>query len=248
MVKQFFRQDAVVEHYALATNNVGLWHSEEKIYTRLFAWDDSLLELGCGAGRIAIGLWEIGYRRITAMDFSKEMIAEARRINEMLEYGIFFHHGDATALKYEDETYDGAIFGFNGLMQIPGRDNRQRTLREIYRVLIPGAWFTFTTHDRDAHWRKSFWQEQKALWDEGRQHESLREFGDLYYESPEGGMMFIHTPTIQEVRDDLKQAGFRIEADVLRQQLANEPPAVREFADECRFWVAQKPEDAAPGD
>ena len=77
------------------------------------------------------------------------MVAEARRINETFEYGIFFHHGDATALDYEDETYDGAIFGFNGLMQIPGRENRRRAMREIFRVLVPGSWFVFTTHDRD---------------------------------------------------------------------------------------------------
>ncbi|MEM9226874.1 MAG: class I SAM-dependent methyltransferase [Verrucomicrobiota bacterium] len=239
-VNAFFRQPSVVEHYALAANNVGLWHSEEKIFTRLFAWDDSLLELGCGAGRIAIGLWEIGYRRITAMDYSKEMVAEARRINEMFDYGIFFHHGDATALKYEDATYDGAIFGFNGLMQIPSRGERQLALREIHRVLQPGAWFAFTTHDRAAHWRREFWEEQKQLWEQGKQHPKLKEFGDLYYDAPEGGMMFIHTPTREEILEDLAQTGFRHEADALRQELANEPPAVRDFADECRFWVAQK--------
>ena len=66
-------------------------------------------------------------------------------------------------------------------------------------------------------------------------------FGDLYGETPEGSMMFIHTPTCEEVREDLKAAGFRVEADTLRHQIANEPPVVRDFADECRFWVAQKP-------
>ncbi|MBC2595381.1 class I SAM-dependent methyltransferase [Ruficoccus amylovorans] len=244
--RKYFCQSQVVDHYAQAANRVGLWVSEEKIFTRLFNWDDSLLELGCGAGRIAIGLWEIGYRRITAVDYSREMVAEARRINEGFEYGVFFHHGDATRLKYEDETYEGAIFGFNGLMQIPGRENRRRAMREIHRVLVPGSWFVFTTHDRDSHWRKSFWREQKQLWNEGRQHPDLEMFGDLYYEAPEGGMMFIHTPTCEEIREDLKAAGFRVEADTLRHQIANEPPVVRDFADECRFWVAQKP-GHAPG-
>jgi len=241
-VKAYFRQPEVVDHYLHAANSVGLWHSEEKLFTRLFAWDDSLLELGCGAGRIAVGLWEIGYRRITAVDYAKEMVAEARRINEMFEYGIFFHQGDATKLKYEDETYDGAIFGFNGLMQIPGRENRRQAMREIRRVLVPGAWFVFTSHDRDAHWRKEFWEEQRALWDAGKQHPELTQFGDLYYDEPEGGMMYIHTPTRDEVLEDLAETGFRHEADALRYELANEPAGVRAFADECRFWVAQKPE------
>ncbi len=57
---------------------------------------------------------------------------------------------------------------------------------------------------------------------------------------PEGGL-FIHIPDNTEVRQDLKAAGFKIEKDIIRSRLADEPPAVREFSDQCRFWVARKP-------
>ena len=63
-VKAYFEDEGTVEHYARAAGRLGLWRSEEKIFTRLFRQEDSLLELGVGAGRIAIGLYELGYRNL----------------------------------------------------------------------------------------------------------------------------------------------------------------------------------------
>jgi len=240
-VKQYFLQSSVVDHYAQACNGVGLWKSEEIIFTRLFKPDDQLLELGCGAGRIAIGLHEIGYEQLLATDFSRLMVKEARRIAHILGYRILFRVADATQLPFADEMYDGVIFGFNGLMQIPGRENRRYAMQEIFRVLKPGAYFAFTAHDREVHWRKGYWKEQRSLWGKGKQHPGLTEFGDVYYKTPEGGMMFIHSPTCQEVRDDLKAAGFRVESDKLRSQLCRESERVLDFSDDCRFWIAQRP-------
>ncbi|MDV7397022.1 hypothetical protein RZS08_36825, partial [Arthrospira platensis SPKY1] len=59
------------------------------------------------------------------------------------------------------------------------------------------------------------------------------------------GDLYIHVPTNDELRQMLKTVGFRIEADVLRSAVANEPPEVREFSDDTRFWVVQKPLAAA---
>lgn len=238
----------MVEHYAHACNGVGLWQSEEIVVTRLFQQDDNLLELGCGAGRIAMGMYELGYRHIVATDFSRAMVKEARRIAHLLGYRIACQVADATCLPFPDESYDGVIFGFNGLMQIPSRAQRRQALQEILRVLKPGGYYTFTTHDRELPRRKAFWKAQRTLWNQGKQDPSLLEFGDLYYKTPEGGMMFIHSPTCQEVRDDLKAVGFRVESDKLRSQLCHESERVVDFSDECRFWVAQRPVSSRAGD
>ncbi|MGF1483730.1 MAG: class I SAM-dependent methyltransferase [Opitutales bacterium] len=239
-VKEYYRAADVVEHYALAVNRVGLWRSEELIFQRVFQTDQSILELGSGAGRIAIGLWELGYQRVMGTDFAREMVEEARRLSRALEYAIPFQYEDATELSFGDDTFDGAIFGFNGLMQIPGRVQRQQALREIYRVLVPGSWFVFTTHDRESHGKRSFWKEQQKLWAKGPPA-GLSEFGDLSIEAPNGKLHFIHSPTIEVVTEDIAGAGFRLDVHVLRAEIANEPPEVREFADDCRFWVVQKP-------
>lgn len=240
-VKAYYESEDVVEHYARAAGRLGLWLSEEKIFSRLFKPEDSLLELGCGAGRISIGMHELGYRNLLATDYSKPMITRARSLAKLLEYAIPFHVADATKLKFEDEVFDGAVFGFNGLMQIPEATGRSKALGEIYRVLRPGAWFAFTTHDRDLSKYQDFWAAEKVRWAEGRQWEGLETFGDRA-EMTDDGVHFMHVPNISEVESLLTSAGFRVEASVMRSELANEPQEVRDFSDDCRFWVVQKPE------
>lgn len=240
-VRDYFDQKSVIEHYAQATNRVGLWRSEEMLITEYFNWDDSLLELGCGAGRISIGLWEIGYRYLLGTDLAKNMVKEARRINEVLEYGVAFQQADATALPFEDALFDGAIFGFNGLMQIPRRENRRKAMGEVFRVLVPGAYFLFTTHDRQNKRHKAFWEDERKRWERSQQHPSVEEFGDIYWDTPEGGSMFIHSPLRSDVAADLKACGFKLVRDALRSSVCVESEVVREFSDDCRFWVARKP-------
>ena len=239
-VQAYFDSDAAVEHYAEAARRVGLWESEEKLFTRLFKPEATLLELGCGAGRIAIGLHELGYRNIMALDYARAMVRRARHMAEVLEYSIPFRVGDATQLEFEDEVFDGAIFGFNGLMQIPQAERREAALHEIYRVLRPGAWFVFTTHDREASRNMEFWEAEAMRWKKGEQAAGLHEFGDRL-EEREGGVHFMHVPTVAEIETTLQNVGFRIEAHLMRSDLANESAAVREFSDDCRFWVVQRP-------
>jgi len=238
-VKSYFESGEVVEHYARAAARIGLWRSEEKIFTRLFCPEDSLLELGAGVGRIAIGLYELGYRNILATDYARAMVRRARDLCKVLEYPIPFHQADARALSFEDGVFDGAIFGFNGLMQIPVAEDRLAALREIRRVLRSGAWFAFTTHDRDQSIHQDFWQQEQLRWAEGRQDPRHAQFGDRA-ESAGEGIHFMHVPTQSEVQALLETADFRVEATVMRSELGSEEAEVESFSDDCRFWVVQK--------
>lgn len=239
-VKKYFQSPRVVAHYAGATRNLGLWAAEEKVFTRVFKPENALIDLGTGTGRIPIGLCELGFHRVLGIDFAPKMIAEARRMAKILEYSVHFRSMDVRRLDFEDNLFEGAIFGFNGLMQIPGREDRRQALSEIFRVIGPGSYFVFTTHDRDQKKYREFWVHEKQLWSNGRQKPGLLEFGDRY-ESTDLGILFIHIPSCEEVREDLEETGFLIEADVLRSAIANESREVRKFSDECRFWVARKP-------
>jgi ubiquinone/menaquinone biosynthesis C-methylase UbiE len=239
-VKAFYDDPVVVDHYRRATANIGLWLSEELVFRKVFDPGDRILELGTGTGRIAIGLAEIGYSNILGIELSRGMVKEARRIAKVLELPVFFRQGDATRLKFEDNLFDGAIFGFNGLMQIPGRDNRRTALCEIRRVVRPGGALVFTTHDRQNPRYKNFWKAEKARWAKDKQLKELLEFGDRY-EDTELGKLFIHVPTPEEVREDLQATGWKSEWDSLRSTVARETPATVQFSDECRFWVARNP-------
>ena len=75
----------------------------------------------------------------------------------------------------------------------------------------------------------------------GQQSKELDDFGDRF-QITDDGMYFIHIPTLQEMEAVLNHVGFRIEATVLRSEIATESREVDNFSDECRFWVVQKPE------
>lgn len=240
-IQSFYDSEEAKEYYTRAVSTVGLWDSESKVFQRVFAdREASILELGCGSGRISIGLKQLGYAHVLATDFSKGMVKEARRVAQSMRLSLPIRQEDATGLSFEDELFDGAIFGFNGLMQIPGADRRAEAVSEIYRVLRSGSWFVFTTHDRDNPKFRSFWEKERIAWRRGKQNPMLLDFGDRF-ESTDLGELFIHVPTAQEVRDLCKEAGFRVEVDALRSSIANESLEVREFSDDCRFWVVQKP-------
>jgi ubiquinone/menaquinone biosynthesis C-methylase UbiE len=244
-VKSYYRTPSVLAHYTRATTGIGLWLSERIAFTRLFQKRAHILEVGTGTGRISLALERLGYENITAVDLSEAMIGQALRIVEASKGSIVkFSVADACNLPFEDCSFDGAIFGFNGMMQIPRRAARRKAMSEIFRVMKPGAHFVFTTHDRDNPHHRKYWEDQARLWETGLQDPCLEDFGDRYEETPMG-MLFIHIPIRSEIKEDITASGFKYESDTPRSLLANENAEVREFSDDCRFWIVRKPRNDA---
>jgi SAM-dependent methyltransferase len=269
-VRADFNDPVSVAHYARAAHFLGLWASERDLIARFFPNRDApLLEAGCGAGRVTLGLWEMGYRNLTAFDFAEEALEQARHLAaERGARAIQYFHADATRLHESAESlrsraglhspsdnpprspprerrdnaqaFAGALFMFNGLMQIPGRDHRRAALRGLRDVCSPGAPLLFTTHDRDhSPAERALWRLEKQRWDNGAQDPQLAEFGDRYFED-EAGRTFMHLPDRAEILADLAATGWAHEFDALRREVAQESRAVRDFSDECRFWAARR--------
>jgi SAM-dependent methyltransferase len=256
-VRADFNDLTAVLHYTRAAHDLGLWASERELIARFFPDRGvPLLEAGCGAGRVTMGLWEMGYRNITAFDFAQELIDQA--VSLAIERGataIRFLHADATDLHRAKarpvadgssktrptlQGFGGALFLFNGLMQIPGREHRRRALRELHRVCAMGAPLLFTTHDRDhSPTERALWRLETQRWVRGKQDPRLVEFGDRYFED-EAGRTFMHLPDRREIVEDLAATGWTHEFDAMRAAVARESKAVRDFSDECRFWLARK--------
>ncbi|MEO7798345.1 MAG: class I SAM-dependent methyltransferase [Opitutaceae bacterium] len=245
-VRADFNDLLAVVHYTRAAHELGLWSSEETLIAKYFPDKSApLLEAGCGAGRVAIALWQLGYRELTAFDFAEELVDQARSLAaERDAEAIRFIHADATRLqKYPliaDHRFGGALFTFNGLMQIPGRRNRRAALRQLHRVCLPGAPLLFTTHDRDwSPMEQALWRLEALRWKRGEQDPRLVEFGDRYFQD-EHGRTFMHLPKRAEILADLRATGWEHAFDALRREIAAESRAVLNFSDECRFWVARR--------
>ena len=55
-VKNYFDNPLVVADYASAAENVGLWNSERIVFEKYIPKSSKIIEFGCGAGRISLGL------------------------------------------------------------------------------------------------------------------------------------------------------------------------------------------------
>lgn len=239
-IKEYFSDPKTVEHYVRAVANIGLWESERIIVERLINLDDQILDIGCGAGRIALGLWKLGFERVEGLDVSEAMVSEASSIADCLGAAIKFRCEDATQLSYVDSSFDAAIFGFNGLMQIPGRENRREAMREIRRVLKPGGRFFFTTLDREDPLYSSVFRDLGNFDHDIARNPHLLEMGDRHFETKHG-TTFMHVPNRDEVLEDLKRAGLIHCEDRMRNEITDESPGVVEFSEDCRFWIAKVP-------
>lgn len=97
------------------------------------------LDVCCGTGKISIEigrkLGEVG--GVTGLDFTPAMLSVARRAEEeaKLSAPIVWLEGDALALPFPDESFDGITIGF-GLRNLPSYDEG---IREMRRVLKPGG-------------------------------------------------------------------------------------------------------------
>lgn len=246
-VRADFNDLTAVLHYTRAAHGLGLWASERLLIDRYFPDREApLLEAGCGAGRVTIGLWTLGYRHLTAFDFAAELLDQARSLAaERGAETIRFLEADATRLgpalaAAQVAPAAGALFPFNGLMQIPGRDQRRRALEGLHAACLPGANLLFTTHDRNSsRAERALWRLEAERWARGEQDPRLLEFGDRYF-ADENGRTFMHLPDRAEVLADLAATGWNHTFDAARRELARETRAVREFSDECRFWVARR--------
>jgi demethylmenaquinone methyltransferase/2-methoxy-6-polyprenyl-1,4-benzoquinol methylase len=95
------------------------------------------LDIACGSGDVSFELLELRPKEVVAVDFAEEMLRVFQRKCAGIAPGapISIVAGDALALPFEENIFDGTIVAFG----IRNFADRLRSLREMLRVIKPGG-------------------------------------------------------------------------------------------------------------
>ncbi len=101
-----------------------------------------VLEIGCGAGRVTRALAR-RFGEVHGVDVSGEMVARAREaLHEIPNAFVYQNNGTDLSVIPDGKPFD---FAFSTIVfqHIPSRDVIENYVREVYRLLRPGALFKF---------------------------------------------------------------------------------------------------------
>jgi 2-polyprenyl-6-hydroxyphenyl methylase/3-demethylubiquinone-9 3-methyltransferase len=137
---------------------------------------DTVLELGCGYGRVALRLAEVA-RRVVGIDTSVESLALARKMAEAGS-ACEFVEMDALDLQFHDHEFDAVVCVQNGICAF-GVD-QSRLIDEALRVTRPGGRVLFSSYS------SAFWK-HRLCWFELQAKRGL--VGDIDYEATGNGVI-----------------------------------------------------------
>ncbi|MDH5612115.1 MAG: class I SAM-dependent methyltransferase [Gammaproteobacteria bacterium] len=111
--------------------------TQELIKLAEFTPDMHILDVGCGVGGSTRRLSHETGCLVTGIDLSDEYIDAAERLTQLLnmQERVKFHACSATALPYDDNTFDG-VWSIQMNMNV---EDKLLWLQEVYRVLKPGC-------------------------------------------------------------------------------------------------------------
>jgi SAM-dependent methyltransferase len=121
------------EFYALGDD----WLDFHDHWQRYGMLASSVIEIGCGAGRITNHLAR-SFSKVVGSDVSEDMIAYARR--RVTAPNIEWRVSDGLRLPAADSSID-AVFSCQVFQHFPNNKVQLLVFREIYRVLRPGGSF-----------------------------------------------------------------------------------------------------------
>lgn len=165
-------------------------------------------DLGCGPGQVARYLRDRNLA-VCGVDLSPGMIALARQLNP----DIAFTQGDMLSLNWPDQVWAG-IAAFYAIVNLQPTD-LPLAMREMHRVLQPGAWLLMSFHIGEA----------------------VVHLDDLWDCPVSLDFYFFRT---EQVIADLCSAGFTIEEVIERDPY---PPEV-EYQSRRAYVFARRPADA----
>ena len=144
---------------------VSQWYEERKNVDEMRQWNPALkeweldaighfpsgariLDIGCGLGREAFPLADMGYD-VTGIDISKEVISQVRQLSAEKGYNIPFTVYDGKELPFPEASFDVVLIWAQTFGLLYGEAFKRDYLTECRRVLKTGGLFSFSGHDYD---------------------------------------------------------------------------------------------------
>ena len=99
-----------------------------------------VLDVACGTGVVAVTAAQVG-AKVSGLDLSPVLLADAKRNAELIEAPIDFREGDCEALPYADASFDVVLSQFGHIFA----PRPAVAIAEMLRVLRPGGRIAFST-------------------------------------------------------------------------------------------------------
>ncbi|MBI4488788.1 MAG: methyltransferase domain-containing protein [Deltaproteobacteria bacterium] len=123
------------QQYRMGEVASGPMEAEKRLLQRIQA-QDTVLDLGCAAGRILLPLAQRGIR-VLGIDVALVLLREAAKLSQTYQISVPLAQGDPIHLPFKGNTFDKIIF-LKTYCYVPGRANRIRWLSEL-QALLRGA-------------------------------------------------------------------------------------------------------------
>ena len=202
-VRDWFEEAEQVEHHSAARHQ-GLSPAEQWILRSLNT-RGPILDIGCGAGRVALQLAQ-RVATITAADISRPLLRVAQSSAHERAIRLHLVQTDPLRLSFANGAFQ-SVLAIKVYCYIPTRNLRIGYLREIARLLRPRGELFMTQYVTPEEWMSAAYDESYQKIAPGY---TVLEEGDTFSVG-QHGHSYVHWFTGQQLREEIQASGFEID-------------------------------------